>query len=99
MQSALSATAYGHTFEYAWLGTQEPPFPWAAVACHCRMTVLLAGRGVIKAMTPKNAEYQFTRVGLSPTRCLLVHLHVPSLGTCFLDLRVHRQLLIVKIIL
>jgi len=61
MQSALSATAYRHTFEYAWLGTQkELPSPWAIVACHCHVTVLLTGCGVVKAMTQKNAEYQFT---------------------------------------
>lgn len=36
-------------------------------------------------------------VGLSPTLPLLVHLHMPSLGTCFLCLRVHRELLILKI--
>lgn len=52
MQSVLSATAYGHTIEYAWLGTQKDlPSPWATVACHCYMTVLLTGCGIIKAMT------------------------------------------------
>lgn len=52
MQSVLSATAYGHTIEYAWLGTQKDlPSPWATVACHCYTTVLLDGCGIIKAMT------------------------------------------------
>lgn len=61
MQSALSATAHGHTFEYAWLETQkELPSPRAIVACHCCTTALLTGCGAIKAMTQKNAEYQFT---------------------------------------
>lgn len=58
MQSALSATAHWHTFRYAWLGTQkELPSPGAVVVCHCCMTILLRGCGVIRAMTQKNAEY------------------------------------------
>lgn len=61
MQSALSATAYGHTFAYAWPGRQkELPSPGAIVACHCCVTILLRGCGVIRAMTQKNAEYQFS---------------------------------------
>lgn len=61
MQSVLSAAAYGHTFAFAWLGTQkELPSPAAMVASHCCMTILLRGCGVIGAMTQKNAEYPFT---------------------------------------
>lgn len=61
MQSALSAAVYGHTFAYAWLGTQkELPSPSTMVVCHCCMTILLRGCGIIRAMTLKNAEYIFT---------------------------------------
>lgn len=74
MQSALSATAYGHTSAYAWLGTQKQlSSSRAVVACHCCMTILLRGCGVTRAMTQKNAEYTFTALDfLLPYLCWFI---------------------------
>lgn len=97
MQPALSATAYGHTFAYAWLGTQKQlPSPKAVVACHCWMTILLRGCGVTRAMAQKNAEYTFTALDFHlPYLCWFIFTW--HFLARFLPLRVHRELLILKI--